>query len=121
VCKEGKCSAEALPDTTRVDDQSAVAGKFCVKMGCVAGKLTEVANPTKTPDPVECQTQSCEGTSPKSTPIMDGVPCRLGGGTCQGGVCVLNPDTGPIGPKDTGMDETGDADMGDTEMDAATD
>jgi hypothetical protein len=124
VCKDGKCEAQPVADGTRVADQTAVQGKYCVKLECRAGKPTEVNDTTKLPPTIACQQQECVDMAPKVTVLGDGVPCESSMGTCQGGMCVLN-DSGPIGPTDTGDDtsssEVGDDASGDTETDAVAD
>jgi len=120
VCVEQKCVTQPRPDGTKVTDQTPVRDKLCTKLECKAGKAVEAADVSKTGEPVECNTLTCEGTTLKTSPIMDGVPCRSSSGTCQGGKCILIPDSGPIGPKDGSTDADDDA-TADTETDAAAD
>ncbi len=115
VCKDGKCEAQPVADGTRVADQSPVQGKFCVKLECKAGKATEVNDTTKTPPEVPCQKQVCENMASKPELVGDGVPCMSSMGSCQAGMCVLNPESGPIGMPDTSGSEAGDDAVSDSE------
>ena len=113
VCRDGSCLAQPVAEGTRLADQTPVKNKLCVQLKCdKAGRAVEVADGSKVPPQVACKQSSCDGTTPKTENILDGVPCESGNGTCRGGVCQPNGDSGPP-PVDTGMAET--------EVDSASD
>lgn len=112
ACKDGKCVAQPLADGTRAPDQSPVKDKWCVTLKCKAGVPNEFPDGSKTPAPIECKQQTCNGTTLEVTDIRDGVGCG-GGGACRGGVCQPPIDSGTstdTGATDTGSDDTGSSD-----------
>lgn len=113
VCREGVCHSDPLPERTLVPDQSPVKDKYCVELRCdKAGKAVEVPLGSKVPMTViPCKKQECDGTTLKTTDVLDGVPCDSGNGTCRGGVCRPNEDSGPP-PGDTGAMDSGVIDAG---------
>lgn len=117
VCRDGSCAADPLPEGTVLADQTPVASKHCVQLVCnKTGQPTEAPLGSKTPEPIPCKSQTCEGTTLKTENFLDGIPCESGNGSCRMGVCVSN-DAGPV--VDTGTPPV-DADM-DAELEAATD
>lgn len=119
LCRDGKCLAEALPEGTRPADQSSVKDKYCVELRCnKTGAPVEVALGSKVPAEIACKKNLCDGMTLKTESILDGVPCESGAGTCRGGVCKPNEDSGTP-PTDTGTADTGD--MMEAAVDAATD